>query len=516
MYAGRCVSVIIAAAGSGSRMRSAIPKQLIKINGKPMLIKTTEAFEQNASVDDIIIVVDRENLNNYREVFSKYAESSGRSFTKLEDFVIGGKTRQESVRSGLDSLPEHADIVLIHDGARPFVSDQCIENVIRTVYEKGAATVVVPVIDTVKTVENGKLKSTFDRDVLYAVQTPQGFLAEIITTAHIKACEDGFEGTDDAVLAERIGYDVFPAKGDFENIKITVPEDLSKHQNDDVVSVVDVGEDSYNSITRSAVNTADTGTEEIADTGMVEMVETGAAETTDIGTEEMAETEMVETGVAETTDTGTGEITDTGMVEMVETGAAETTDIGTEEMAETEMVETGVVETTDKDAVNTTEGLRAGIGFDVHRLVQGRKLILAGVEIEQEIGLIGHSDADVAIHALIDAMLGAAALGDIGGFFPDTDLRYKDISSLTLLEMTMEVLRLQGFMLVNTDITIIAEKPKLAPYIGKMRRVLAETMGMDISTMSIKATTTEGMGFCGREEGIAALAVVQMMKNKGL
>ena len=150
---------------------------------------------------------------------------------------------------------------------------------------------------------------------------------------------------------------------------------------------------------------------------------------------------------------------------------------------------------------------RIGFGMDVHALTQGRKLILCGVEIPHEKGLDGHSDADVAIHALMDALLGAAALGDIGTHFPPTDAQYHGISSLILLDEVMKLLASKGYAVVNTDITIAAQRPKLAPYIDEMRSVLAERMGLPLDCVSVKATTTERLGFEGEEMGITAYAV---------
>lgn len=151
--------------------------------------------------------------------------------------------------------------------------------------------------------------------------------------------------------------------------------------------------------------------------------------------------------------------------------------------------------------------MRVGLGFDVHRLVEGRPLWLGGVNIPWERGLLGHSDADVAIHALCDALLGAAALRDIGFHFPDTDPRYKDIDSRLLLRHVMELLDEQGYRLGNCDITICAERPKLNPHIPAMQRELAACMNCELGQVSIKATTTEGLGYTGRGEGIAAHAV---------
>ena len=155
--------------------------------------------------------------------------------------------------------------------------------------------------------------------------------------------------------------------------------------------------------------------------------------------------------------------------------------------------------------------MRIGQGYDVHRLVEGRELWLCGVRLEHELGLLGHSDADVAIHALCDAILGAAAAGDIGHHFPDSDPRYKGIDSKILLRHVIDLVEGMGYKLGNCDITIIAERPKINPHIPIMRQTLAECMGCDISQVSVKATTSERLGFTGREEGIAAMAVALLV-----
>ena len=151
--------------------------------------------------------------------------------------------------------------------------------------------------------------------------------------------------------------------------------------------------------------------------------------------------------------------------------------------------------------------VRVGMGYDVHKLTEERKLILCGVNIPFEKGLLGHSDADVAVHALMDAMLGAAAMGDIGRHFPDTDERYKGISSMILLKKVKELIDQEGYTVGNVDITIMAQKPKLAPYIEEMRKNVAGVLKLEIGDVNVKATTTEKLGFVGREEGIAAEAV---------
>lgn len=156
--------------------------------------------------------------------------------------------------------------------------------------------------------------------------------------------------------------------------------------------------------------------------------------------------------------------------------------------------------------------IRIGQGFDVHAFAEERKLIICGVDIPYELGLLGHSDADVAIHALCDALLGAAALGDIGKHFPDTDPRYKGIDSRRLLRHVVELITSEGYSISNADITVIAQAPKMAPYIISMRQNMADDLGIDLGRVNVKATTTEHLGFTGRREGIASLASIILIR----
>ena len=155
---------------------------------------------------------------------------------------------------------------------------------------------------------------------------------------------------------------------------------------------------------------------------------------------------------------------------------------------------------------------RVGMGYDVHKLVTGRKLILGGVEIQHDLGLLGHSDADVLLHAIKDAILGAAALGDIGRHFPDTDEAYKGISSIVLLSKVKDLILKEGYKVNNIDATIAAQQPKIAPYIKDMNENIAQTLKIEASQVNVKATTTEGLGFVGNKEGIAAYAIVSLIK----
>lgn len=166
-----------------------------------------------------------------------------------------------------------------------------------------------------------------------------------------------------------------------------------------------------------------------------------------------------------------------------------------------------------KNKDNYMTKIRVGMGYDVHQLVKDRELWLGGVNIEHELGLLGHSDADVLIHAICDAILGAANMRDIGFHFPDKDPEFKNIDSKILLRKTVELVRQKGYEIGNVDATVCAERPKINPHIPRMQQVMAETMGVDVDDVSIKATTTEKLGFTGREEGISAYAVALIYKG---
>ena len=371
MYRDNRVIAIIAAAGRGKRLGSSLPKQFLKVRGRTILEMSVEAFEQNKYVDEIFVAANAD--------YCELTEKLCRGFSKLKKIVAGGAERQDSVRAALDCLRGENGIVLVHDAARPFVSEAVINAVIEGTADFGAAIPTVPAKDTIRQID-GTGSRTLQRETLARVQTPQGFRISLLKHAFEKAQAEGFLGTDDASLVERMGINISMVQGEDANHKITTREDL--------------------------------------------------------------ETEM-----------------------------------------------------------------RIGTGYDVHRLVEGRPLVLCGEQIPYEKGLLGHSDADVALHALMDAMLGAAGLGDIGKHFPDTDERYRGISSMKLLQKTAELLREAGYFLGNADITIIAQRPKIAGYIPKMRANIAEIMNCDENKINIKGTTTEKLGFVGREEGIASEAV---------
>ncbi|HBI16333.1 MAG TPA: bifunctional 2-C-methyl-D-erythritol 4-phosphate cytidylyltransferase/2-C-methyl-D-erythritol 2,4-cyclodiphosphate synthase [Desulfobulbaceae bacterium] len=381
-------AAIIAAAGSGTRMGGDVPKQFITLRGTPILALTVAHFLQVDALRTVLVVVPAEHREAAALLLRDFLPAGSEDRILL---VNGGATRQESVRAGLQALPLRTATVLVHDGARPFVTSAIIERCLRATEQNGAAIAAVRVRDTLKQASADQLvRITIDRRGLWQAQTPQGARVELLRQAYALADQDGFQGTDEASLMEHAGIPVAIVEGSERNFKITRPDDLA-----------------------------------------------------------------LAAGLTQ----------------------------------ETQM-------------------LKIGHGFDAHRLVRGRPLILGGVHIPFELGLDGHSDADTLIHAFLDALLGAMGEGDIGRHFPDSDQRYKNISSLNLLADVVGLLQEKNLGLSNADITVICQRPKLAPYIGAMRENLARACAVSAAALNIKATTTEQMGFTGRGEGIAAHAVV--------
>ena len=381
MFEGRRVAAIIAAAGKGERLGSALPKQYLKIGGEPVLIRALRTFEEMDAIDYIFVVAGKDYLQLCRDLI----ESSG--LTKVESVVAGGDSRQESVFNAIqemNSVKPGVEYVLIHDAARPFISQEVIGNVLEEAASSGAAVACVAMKNSVRKVSSDSSESV-DREDYVSVQTPQGFRKSLLIDAYEKAFDDSFFGTDDAAIVEHAGGNIAIVDGEYQNIKITTREDLPMEN-------------------------------------------------------------------------------------------------------------------------------RVGTGFDVHRLTEGRPLILGGVEIPWEKGLDGHSDADVLVHAIMDALLGAAGMGDIGKLFPDTDPEYEGISSLLLLQKVAEHLEDAFYRVGNVDATVMAQRPKLQPHVEQMRENIAECLGVDPGRISVKATTTEGLGFTGREEGIAAEAVASIYR----
>jgi 2-C-methyl-D-erythritol 4-phosphate cytidylyltransferase/2-C-methyl-D-erythritol 2,4-cyclodiphosphate synthase len=350
-----------------------------------MLARSIAVFADHARVSEVIVVLPPEIAAT---------AAAPLSATGAVQIAPGGARRQDSVANGFERISRQAEVVLVHDAARPFVTAALIDRTIDAAASHGAAVPALPAHDTVKRAHNGVVVETLPRDAVFLAQTPQGFRRDVLAKA-IAMGRSGIVATDEAMLAERAGHPVHLIEGDPENTKITTSADLDA--------------------ARRRVAPARTG--------------------------------------------------------------------------------------------------RAGVGYDLHRLIGGRPLVLGGVIIPFDRGLAGHSDADAVCHAVIDAVLGAAGAGDIGGHFPDTDPKWKDASSIDLLRRAAEILREHGLQVGNVDATVVAERPKLAPHVDAMRANIARALGIEPARVSIKAKTNEGVDAIGRGEAIAvhAVALVRSM-----
>lgn len=390
------IDVVIAAAGSGSRLGADCPKAFVEIDGVSLLRRCLDTVAA-VGVRRIVVTVPPVDAETWIERAAELAEGLA------VHVVAGGETRQASVRNGLLSLRELGSgtggddgggLVLVHDAARPCASLDLWKRVAAAAARSGAAVPVVPSVDSLTEVdETGTIVASVDRARIMRVQTPQGFRFADLLDAHLAAEASETELADDAALFEFVGRRVVAVPGEEANVKVTNPEDLAR--------------------------------------------------------------------------------------------AA-------------------------RQLRGGTPTLRVGYGYDIHPLVEGRRLVLGGVSIEYQLGLDGHSDADVLAHAVIDALLGAAGLGDIGQRFPAEDTRWKDADSLELLAAVVADLATAGLAPHNVDATVLAERPQLLPHLGEMRRRLAERLGISEQAVNVKATRGEGMGPIGRGEGIAAHAVASV------
>lgn len=385
---------VIVAAGRGERFGDA-GKILANVCGRPVLAWVLDAMQAAGSVRDVVVV-----HGDHTKAAIQSLLSSG-AWTKVTALVPGGDQRQLSMANGVRAVAEDLEVVLVHDAARPLITPALIDMCAERARQTGAAILATPMSDTVKRVEDGVVVATLDRSTLWAAQTPQGFVKERMLELCEAAISGDIEFTDEASLAEALGWTVSVVPGDRLNIKITHPEDL------DVVDALLL----------------------------------------------------------------------------------------------------------QRQGESTMRFPRTGIGYDVHRFGEGRRMVLGGVEIPYGRGLDGHSDADVLLHAIADALLGAAALGDIGVHFPPTEAKWKGMDSRDILRHAVALLRDHGWEPVNLDATVIAEAPKVNPHVPAMREEISRVSGLGEDAISIKATTNEGMGFVGRGEGIAALASATIVRT---
>jgi len=381
------VSALIAAGGRGARFGAAQPKQFLSLAGRSILERSVDAFRNCDVITDVVVAVPPDVAEN--------PPASLRAGVKPIEIVAGGARRQDSVANAFARVVDRADIVVIHDAARPFVTDDIIRRTVAAAVESGAAIAAIAAHDTVKRANANRLvTATLPREEIFLAQTPQAFRTAVLKDALALASD----ATDEAMLAEQAGHPVQIVEGDPRNLKITTPADLV---------------------------------------------------------------------VAER------------LLGLSSPAAAL---------------------------------MRIGNGYDLHRLVSDRPLILGGVTIPFDKGLLGHSDADAICHAVTDAVLGAAGAGDIGRHFPDNDPAWKGANSLELLRKAMTIVKGAEFAVVNVDVVVIAQKPKLVPYVDAIRANLAGALDCDVSQISVKGKTNEGVDSMGAGESIAVHAVALLTR----
>jgi 2-C-methyl-D-erythritol 4-phosphate cytidylyltransferase/2-C-methyl-D-erythritol 2,4-cyclodiphosphate synthase len=382
------VSALIAAGGRGLRLGAAQPKQFLSLGGRSILERAVDAFRACDVVDDLVVALPPELATD--------PPASLLLPGKPLEIVAGGARRQDSVAHAFARVSDRADVVVIHDAARPFVADDTIRRTVAAAVETGAAIAAIAARDTVKRAgPNSIVSATLPREEIYLAQTPQAFRTSVLK----EALALGVDATDEAMLAEQAGHVVRIVEGDPRNLKITTADDLA------------------------------------------------------------------------------------------------------------------VAERLLGLAPPAAPVLRIGNGYDLHRLVAGRPLVLGGVTIPFDKGLLGHSDADAICHAVTDAVLGAAGAGDIGRHFPDSDPAWKGANSVALLQRAMAIVKSFGFGIVNVDVVVIAQKPKLAPYIDAIRANLATALECDASQVSVKGKTNEGVDSMGAGESIATHAVALLVRQ---
>ncbi|MES2174679.1 MAG: bifunctional 2-C-methyl-D-erythritol 4-phosphate cytidylyltransferase/2-C-methyl-D-erythritol 2,4-cyclodiphosphate synthase [Pseudomonadota bacterium] len=377
------IVALIVAAGQGNRAGGDTPKQFRMIAGKAVLAHAYDALAAHGGIDAIHIVLGDGQEGTARALLGERAAS----------FVTGADSRRGSVRAGLEAIAAQggADIVLIHDAARPFLPGGVIDRLLAALESGTGAIPTLPVADTLIRGASGKMGDGVDRDGLHRVQTPQAFRFDAIMVAH-RAWDEAHEATDDAQILKGWGHDVILVQGDERLEKLTYPQDFAR-----------------------------------------------------------AEAQLV-----------------------------------------------------------TPRTTRVGMGYDVHRLAPDEELWLGGILVPHDRGLAGHSDADVALHAIVDAMLGALAEGDIGSHFPPSDPQWRGASSDRFLAYARDRVVARDGVIEHIDLTIICEAPKIGPHRDAMRARIAGILAVPIDRVSVKATTTERLGFAGRREGIGAQAVATL------
>lgn len=383
---------IILAGGSGTRMGG--EKQYLPLAGRPMIEWTVEAFVSSGLFSGVVLALGPENLGKYGPAWEKAGVKT----------APAGATRTESLRNAFKLVSPGAELVAVHDGARPLVDAPLIKACLEKAALAGAAVPAVPLKDTVKTVsaDGNFFEKTPPRSSMMAVQTPQCYRRDVLA-ALLERAAGGKDYSDESQVLEELGIKTAVVPANYRNIKVTTPEDLL------IAEAFMKDEKTITSRTRVPV-------------------------------------------------------------------------------------------------------ARAGFGYDIHRLVEGRPLILGGVKIEHTKGLLGHSDGDVVLHSVCDALLGSISAGEIGIYFPPTDLTIMGISSVEIAAKTLEILTSKKARIVNIDVTILAEEPKLKPHYEAIRDSLAKILKLDKSDVSVKAKSREGLGDIGHGEAMVCYAAASVIK----
>lgn len=361
------ISLILACAGKGTRTGFTKNKILHPVDGQPCFLKALNVFMDSGKIDEYVVAANAEDVDEIKSLVGNSVK-----------VISGGSTRSASVKNALDNVS--GDVVLIHDGARPFVSKKMVCDCIETTLNFGSAIACIPCINTIANVDGDEITNYVGKSGLYSIQTPQGFFTEEIKKAY--DLSNGITNNDDGGIYMQFVKNLHVYIGDTANVKLTFKEDFVRPEKD----------------------------------------------------------------------------------------------------------------------------IRFGTGFDCHRLTEGRDLILGGVKIPHDKGLLGHSDADVLTHAVMDALLSGAGLRDIGFYFPDNDVKYKNADSIKLLKKVVSLIKNDGFTVKSISAVIMAEKPKLLNHIPTIKGNLSKVLHLPIEKIGLSATTLEGLGFVGREEGICVRA----------
>ena len=384
-------SLILLAAGQGRRMGGSVNKVLMETNGHPLIWYTIRNIFDSQKLDELIIVTIKEERHLFEEIIDSFRPNIS---VKWAD---GGDTRKDSVKNGILQVSDSSRVLLVHDGARPFVEGKAFDKIFESIDEAHPAAIyALPSIDTMKSVQQNLVVNTMDRSGLYRAQTPQGILTKLYRQILLQKEFDHSIITDDSSIWEQESIPIRLIPGSEKYFKVTTPEDWVR----------------VNAMTQ-----------------------------------------------------------------------------------------------------NDSFSIRIGQGYDIHRFDKSKPLYLGGIKLSDKDGLLGHSDADVLIHAIMDALLGAAGLPDIGHIFPDTNPMYKGVCSLSLLEKVRDMIFEAGYQIGNIDTTVLAEKPRIANHIGKMKETIADVLNLNLEQVNIKATTNEKIGAIGREEGIAAMASVILYRR---